>query len=1055
MRILRALVISMTMISISFAQTTPVSPNKGIREKPPTLKAFTNVTIVISPTLTIEEATLLIRDGFIAEVGKKVKIPSDAEQIDLSGYTLYPGFIDPFTNYGTPKEEKKKRNNDRPLQFDGTRVGGNSWNNAIHSEKNWSDSFKPDKKESEKFLKLGYTAVQSCRLDGIFRGRSFTTLLGEGLPNDLILNPSSHHFASFNKGSSKQQYPGSLMGSIALIRQTFLDLSWYRKAKSAYAINNKQKKPEYNVALEAFLSVGNETIVFATTNELSLLRASRVSTEIKVPFIYLGSGYEYARLNEIKATGGSIILPLTFPETPKIKSQDDELDVNLAKLRHWETAPSNAAKLEEAGIEFALTLHSLKDKDKFFGNLRKAVKRGLSKQSALSSLTTIPAKMSNLSDLAGTLEKGKLANFFVTDGEIFEKKTKIYSIYVKGNKNKIKDMPGEDFRGNYELSFAENKVDLLLKGKLTKLTGSLKIGEDKKIKLSKLSLISDKLSFSASFDTLGIDGVTRFSGRKVDDNLSGYLTLPNGDKLNWTAQKISDYDPDADSSDKEEDSDDSEEDSDESEEDSDESKPEVLVANFSYPNKAYGFANPPAQQTVLVKNATVWTSESAGILKETDILVRNGKIEKIGKSLTAPKNALIIDATGKHITAGIIDEHSHIAISKGVNECTEAVTAEVRIGDVVNPDDIAIYRQLAGGTTCSQLLHGSCNPIGGQAQIIKLRWGSSSEEMKFENSPPSIKFALGENIKRTSWGDKYQTRYPVTRMGIENIIRDEFTTAREYEADWAAYNKLSSGKKRSTVPPRKDIELDAVLQILNSEMFIHCHSYVQSEILMLMRITEEFGTRVQTFTHILEGYKVAPEMAKHGATASTFADWWAYKFEVYDAIPYNSALMTEKGVISSVNSDNSDLGRRLNQDAAKAIKYGGMSQEEAIKLCTINPAIQLKIQDRVGSIKVGKDADFVIWNDNPLSIYAKVEQTWIDGARYFNLEDDLKYRAEIKEERNALIQKILKTKPDKKSKGSKKGKGYRPHNYDGYKDADYEWHCDDAFDYWERINNGY
>jgi imidazolonepropionase-like amidohydrolase len=332
--------------------------------------------------------------------------------------------------------------------------------------------------------------------------------------------------------------------------------------------------------------------------------------------------------------------------------------------------------------------------------------------------------------------------------------------------------------------------------------------------------------------------------------------------------------------------------------------------------------------------------------------------------------------------------------------------------------------------------------MGGQAQVIKLRWGSSPEEMKLAGTPPTVKFALGENVKQSNWGDTYNVRYPQTRMGVETIIKDEFQAAKEYDAKWAEYNAMG-GNKKSTVPPRRDLELEAASDIINSRMFIHCHSYHQSEILMLMRLTEEYGCHVQTFTHILEGFKLAPEMAAHGASGSGFADWWAYKFEVYDAIPYNSVLMANAGVVTSINSDSDDLGRRLNQEAGKAVMYGGMSQEEAIKLATLNPAIQLKIDNRVGSLKVGKDADFVIWNDHPLSVYAKPEQTWIDGKKYFDINDDLAMRKAVQAEKESLVQKVLA-----KSDGKKKGEGKWGERTNIRK---YEWHCDDGIDYWKAV----
>ncbi|MCH7948583.1 MAG: amidohydrolase family protein, partial [candidate division Zixibacteria bacterium] len=801
----------------------------------------------------------------------------------------------------------------------------------------------------------------------------------------------------------------------------------------------------------------NEVFVFETSDKLSLLRADRIAQEFGRSFIYIGSGKEYERIDDIAATGAKIILPINYPKTPEVGSFEDELDVSLASLRHWETAPSNPSILEKRNITFALTTHGLKKKKTFLTNLRKAIKRGLSKKTALASLTTVPAELCGVEQFTGTLEKGKLANFSIWDKEIFEKKAKIYSVWIAGQKHELKPIPEHDFKGEYALDIDGVDFELEISGKPEKLSGTLELGEEKEYKLKNVEVQGPKLMFSVKLDTLELIGTFRFSGRIKDSSYVGKFTRPDGTRQNFAAAALEESaedeaEDDADSTDSENEVEEIEKDKkrkkksdDQDDVDDDEEK---LIAKLTFPNRAYGLETLPQQENVLIKNATIWTSEAAGILENYDLLIKDGKFAALGQNLKAPAGVRVIDATGKHLTAGIIDEHSHIAISGGVNECTDAVTCEVRIGDVINSDDLSIYRQLAGGTTTAQLLHGSCNPIGGQAQIIKHRWGSSTEEMKFKNAPPTVKFALGENVKHSNFGDKFTVRYPQTRMGVETLIKDECQAAREYDADWAAYDKLSGGAKKRTVPPRRDLELEAMSDIVNSRMFIHCHSYHQSEILMLMRVAEEYNFHIQTFTHILEGYKVAPEMAAHGATASTFADWWAYKFEVYDAIPYNMVLMTKAGVVTSINSDNGDLGRRLNQDAAKAVMYGGMSQEEAIKLATLNPAIQLKIDDRVGSIKVGKDADFVIWNNNPLSVYAKAEQTWVDGKKYFDLESDLAMRAAIKKEKQALIQKVL-AKSDGKKNGDDKPKRHwgERNNFE-----DYQWQCDDNFDYWEKVN---
>ena len=427
-------------------------------------------------------------------------------------------------------------------------------------------------------------------------------------------------------------------------------------------------------------------------------------------------------------------------------------------------------------------------------------------------------------------------------------------------------------------------------------------------------------------------------------------------------------------------------------------------------NKLDDFKN--RYDAILIKNITVWTNEAEGILKNKDVYITEGRIVRIADEINATKLAFakIIDGEGKHLTAGIIDEHSHIAISNGVNEATQASSAEVRIEDVINSEDINIYRQLAGGVTTAQLLHGSANPIGGQSAIIKLRWGKAPEEMKFAKADGFIKFALGENVKQSNWGEYYTTRFPQSRMGVEQVYYDYFTRAKEYILKQKSFIALSEKEKAYTIPYRKDLEMEALAEILNNKRFITCHSYVQSEINMLMHVADSMGFKINTFTHILEGYKVADKMKLHGAGASTFSDWWAYKIEVQDAIPYNASLLNQMGIITAINSDDAEMGRRLNQEAAKSIKYGKMSEEDALKLITLNPAKLLHIDSKVGSIKVGKDADLVVWSDNPLSIYAKVEKTIIDGLIYFDKEEDLILRKDIQKERSRIIQKMLSDK---------------------------------------------
>jgi imidazolonepropionase-like amidohydrolase len=397
----------------------------------------------------------------------------------------------------------------------------------------------------------------------------------------------------------------------------------------------------------------------------------------------------------------------------------------------------------------------------------------------------------------------------------------------------------------------------------------------------------------------------------------------------------------------------------------------------------------------------VWTCGTNGVLTNAQVLVAGSKIEAVGylgKVKTAP-DTLVIDGQGLHVTPGLMDPHSHTAILGGVNESGVPSSAMVRISDVVNSETDNLHQQLAGGVTAVNLLHGSANPIGGQSCVIKLRDGASPEGLIFDAAPPGIKFALGENVKQSGWGDKFVTRFPQTRMGVKTFIANRFNAAREYLAS------IDKASRESTLPPRRDLELEALGEVLQGRRWIYCHAYRQDEILMLIRLMEQFGVKIGSFEHVLEGYKVADEIAKHGAGASTFSDWWAYKFEVYDAIPYNGSLLHERGALVCFNSDSSELARRLYTEAAKAVKYGGTPETEALKFVTINPAKQLRIDHRIGSLEAGKDADIAIWSRSPLDSRTVCLQTWIEGKKYFDRALDAERAAALEKERGDLLAK--------------------------------------------------
>ena len=405
---------------------------------------------------------------------------------------------------------------------------------------------------------------------------------------------------------------------------------------------------------------------------------------------------------------------------------------------------------------------------------------------------------------------------------------------------------------------------------------------------------------------------------------------------------------------------------------------------------------------ILIRNATVLTAAN-GRLENTDILIQNGKIAGISKNLQASKNVQIIDAAGKFVAPGIIDCHSHTMLDD-VNEGSYSVTSMTRMRDVLNPTDVDLYRALAGGVTALNLLHGSANSIGGQNVVVKIKYGRPIEEFVISDAPPGIKFALGENPKRSHFSGigGQARRYPATRMGVEETIRDAFSRAKDYKAALDDYQVRVKRGDKNLIPPRRDLELEPLVEVLEGKRFVHCHSYRADEILMLIRLADEFGFKVRTFQHGLEAYKVAPEIAKHGAGVSIFSDYWGYKIEAYDAIPYNAAIMWRNGIAVSINSDDNERMRRLNIDAAKVMKYGDVPEEEALKMITLNPAKQLGIDRRTGSIETGKDADLVIWSGHPFSTYSRVEQTMIEGVTYFDRAQDIARRADLERERAAL-----------------------------------------------------
>lgn len=964
------------------AQTT--FPRNGVYDERPGLYAFTNATIVVDPQTTLQNATLLIRDGRVEAVGSNVSVPAGAVIADLKGKRIYPALIDMYSDYGMPEIPRAAPGGGRGgvPQIESNKKGAYYWNQAVQPENSASQLFKATPAKADELRKLGFGTVLTHPHDGIVRGTGALVTLADDRENTLVLKSDAAAHYSFSKGTSRQSYPNSMMGSVALLRQALYDADWYKRG------GNKEQS---NLSLEALNRNQSLPAIFEGNDKLGVLRADKIGDEFGVQYIIKGGGDEYQRLDEIKATGASLIIPINFPQPYDVEDAWDADNVALSELKHWEMAPINASRLAGANIPFALTTAGLKNKADFWANLRKAIENGLSEQKALEALTITPAKLMKADDMVGSLQKGRVASFIITSGNLFGADNVIYENWIRGKQYIVNPKDVVDLRGSWQLTIGnQSNVKLNVTGKSADKPEYQIVIDTTKI-TPKVAVSGEIISIQTQLSRRPGSGTTRLTGYFTSPtSVKGEGETPDGKQITWSATKSGDVP---------------------------QSTTAVTAARSTsatsstavvYPFVGMGNAQKPKSENVLIKNATVWTNEKEGVITGTDVLVQDGKIAKVGKGLSAPAGVKVIDGTGKHLTTGIIDEHSHIALLT-INEGGQTSSAEVRMSDVINSEDINIYRQLAGGVTTSQLLHGSANSIGGQSAIVKLKWGESPEGLLLKGADGFIKFALGENVKQSN-NPSAGVRFPQSRMGVEQVYMDHFTRAKEYAKGWTAYNKLGAKEKTTAVPPRRDIELDALAEILSAKRFITCHSYVQSEINMLMKVADSLGFKVNTFTHILEGYKLADKMAKHGVGGSSFADWWAYKMEVHDAIPYNAALMHRMGVTVSINSDDAEMARRLNQEAAKTVEYGGIPEEDAWKMVTLNPAKLLHLDNRLGSMKVGKDADLVLWNAHPLSIYARPEITMIEGATYFSLKDEEAKREAMQAERARLIQKTLSAK---------------------------------------------
>ncbi len=1112
--------------STAHAQQPPIN---GMRPSDPARSALVGATVVVQPGTTLENATILIRNGLIEAVGTDLAVPAGYRVWNVAGKTIFPAFIESALTVDSADAQAAV-----------LRAPGAHWNQFVTPEVSASALVVPDA-TLDALRAQGFALARVLPEDGIFRGSSDLRLLARvsetvlqrelGGSTVQVMGPRSMDFSAFAgmqtpqtpgvpgapspspstpapsaapRGDRESRSPSSLMGSYALMRQTLLDAAWRRECLAATP--STTLPAEDMNALDALqpLVSGAHGIIVDASDELEVARLIRlVQAQVpKAAITVLASGNEFRAQSELTALAesaqASFIVPMEFPQAPDLISPMAADGISLRDLQTWRYAPTNPKRLLNAGCTVALTTHRLQDKSAFRKRLADAITHGLTKDEALAALTTTPARLLGIDAQTGTIAAGKLANLIIASGDPFDAETKFEGMFVAGaavialpdapvlaagtfaasttdatvkpvasDLRIVFDSKDSTFKATWTPAVtapatevkpeAEVKPEGEAKTEDVK-TEDVKTGETKSddaktddakpkdgTASAKRASVSDGRA-SGLFDgePFGFEGEVRVSLAGGGDRATLTVESVAGTRVSFTLTRVA----------KEEGkTDDAKNDAtkaDEAKPDADkpadakpatteggrrgrggntEKKPDERETLWKdalpFPLGEYGRTANDANDattaaltgTVLIKDATIWTLGAQGTLTDGDLLVRDGKIIEVAADITLPDGATLIDGHGMHVTPGLIDCHSHTGISGGVNEGGQACTAEVWIGDCIDPTDIDWYRQLSGGLTAVNQLHGSANPIGGRNSVVKIRWGENAEAFRFASAPPGIKFALGENVVRS------KTRYPSSRMGVATFFDDQFMAAREYRARQAAFAALDATARTQALPPRPDLELETLAEILESKRLVHCHSYRQDEILMLLRTAERFGFRVATLQHVLEGYKVAPEIAAHGAGASSFSDWWAYKVEVMDAIPWNGALLHKAGVLVSFNSDSDELARRLNMEAAKAMRYGGLSPIEALKLVTLNPAKQLRVDASTGSLEVGKDADFVLWNGDPLSAFTRCEQTWVDGVRRYSRSEEATMHASAIAQRGALIAKATSGSGDKSADASGAGAG--------------------------------
>lgn len=1006
--------IGLTLVATMSGKTNAQSARTvGFRQR---AFAIVHATVVTRPGEVLENADVLIRDGVIVGVGQALKIPADTEVIDATGLFVYAGFIDAGTADPIDANRQPKPVAGRKVDFTRYALAATRPDNrhSFTPEFHAADALKSDAATPESFRKYGFTSFHTLPTGRVASGQGvLTDSSGRPLRESLLAENTLSEFRLFAPSGGK--YPSTLMGATAHLRQALLDAQRYRVHHDLYAAKKPgvgQPPVDHTLAALDRLLHRQQRAIFRADTRDEIHRALDIAQEFNLQTIVWGGREAWRTATRLSKHKVDVIAEINFGSEPKVEApkagdklvadvksplrvQEDELD-------RWQERVAGLAALRAANIRIAISSRGLKNRGDVLKNMRFAIEAGLSRDDALAALTSDAAAILGVEDRLGTLAVGKLAHVVVLTGPFDHEKSKLRHVFTGGTKANYNDdakpvadetqkktestvEPGADANsivGKWKLSIesaiGKQTATLALTQSGDKLAGTFfsKQGDGKVASGD----IDGKQGFrfvvniKAGSGTLAL----KFSGRLDQGRISGELKSAFGAATKWSGERVVKADG----------------------EDSNlvqlgapvvapiptsDAKPKT-VAKAERPTELESDRLRRTIQTggnVFIKNATVLTA-TAQTLPNTSILVKNGKIAAIGKNLQPEPGMTVIDATGRFVMPGIIDTHSHIMITSGVNEGTLSIVPEVRIKDAVNSADTSEYRALAGGVTAVRLLHGSANVVGGQDAVVKLRYGSTAAEHILHDAPQGVKFALGENVKYKT------TRFPNTRLGVEATLNRAFMEAIDYRRVHMEYDRLraaTSEKPNSLLPPRRDLRLEALADIVNHQKFIHSHCYRSDEILMLLRVASDLGIRVWSLQHVLEGYKVAPEIVAHGASCSTFADWWAYKVEAFDAIPHNAALLKEAGANVVIKSDDRELVRHLYHEAAKTVRYGNMHPDHALQTITRNAARELGLDDRMGTIEVGKDADLAIFNGHPLNAFSRCELTLIEGEVYFVRKD--------------------------------------------------------------------